>query len=199
MRASRLLTALLLLLTALPAAAQKVYVDFDSAAAFSEFKTFQLRETPHDLRRRNPALHEQTINQLTEYAEAGVLEQVESEPDVYLAYYAAFEGDMQLTLRDLEYAYGPGFSLGKYWEGGAGTREISKKPMVFREGSVIVDVWDRERKVLVWRGIVSANVRKDRDKNAVKLDKALKKMMKVWGEMYGDRVRAIRKLKAEQQ
>ncbi len=198
MRASRLLPALLLLI-ALPAAAQKVYVDYDSATAFSEYKTFQLRETPHDLRRTNPALHRQTVDQLEDYAESGGLEQVDTDPDVYLAYYAAYLGDLKLTLRDLEYTYGPGFSLGSYWEGGTGTREISKKPLTFKEGSVIVDVWDRERKVLVWRGIVSANIKKDRDKNARKLEKALTKMMKQWGEMYGDHARAIRKLKADQQ
>jgi len=198
MRVSRVLS-LCLFLFALPALAQKVYVDYDSAAAFSEYKTFQFRETPKDLNRINPLLHRRTVDQLITYAQDGGLEQVEADPDVYLAYYAAYLGDLKLTLRDLEYAYGPEFSLGTYWEGGVGTRKISKKPLAFKEGSIIVDVWDRERKVLVWRGIVSANVSQNREKNSERLAKGLEKLMKEWGEMYGDRARAIRKLKAEQQ
>jgi hypothetical protein len=198
MRASRVLP-LCLFLIALPAAGQKVYIDFDGATAFSEYKTFQFRETPKDLRRANPLLHRQTVAQLTDYAVSGGLEQVEADPDVYMTYYAAYLGDLKLTLTDLQYTYGPGFSFGDYWEGGVGTREISKKPLTFKEGSVIVDVWDRERGILVWRGIASANVRKDRAKNAKTLERALTKLMKKWDDAYGNRAKAIRKLKAEQQ
>jgi hypothetical protein len=198
MRASRILPALLLL-TALPAAAQKVYIDYDSASAFSEFKTYQIKETPHDLSQPNELLHRRTVAQLTDYLESGGLEQAENDPDVYVAYYVAYLGDLKLTLTDLEYTYGPGFSLGAYWKGGTGTREISKKPLTFKEGSVIVDVWDRERKVLIWRGIASAKVAKNRGKNSETLDRALKKLLKQWGEMHGDHVRAIREIKKAQQ
>ena len=69
--------------------------------------------------------------------------------------------------------------------------------IVFREGTVVVDVWDRERKILVWRGMATAALKKDYKKNEKKLEKALEKLMKQWGTMYGDHARAIRKLKAK--
>jgi len=189
---------LLLLVTCLaaPTFAQKIHIDYDNATAFSEYSTFQFRETRQDLRRISSSFHETTVRQIREYMRDGGLVEVDSDPDVYVAYYAATSGDLVLTLSDLEYAYGPGFSLGSYWEGGVGTREITKKPFVFREGTVVVDVWDRERKILVWRGMATAVLKDDYRKNEKKLAKALEKLMKRWGEMYGDRARAIRKLKA---
>jgi hypothetical protein len=187
---------LFLFFAALPVMGQKIHIDYDNATAFSDYKTFQFRETRQDLRRVSLSLHEETVNQLTRYALEGGLAEAESDPDVYLAYYAAHSSDLQLTLSDLEYAYGPGFSLGSYWKGGVGTRDVSKKPFVFKEGTVVVDVWDRQRKILVWRGMATAVLKRDYHKNEAKLAKALEKLMKKWEKMYGGRARAIRKLKA---
>lgn len=199
MRAPRILTlSLLLPLAALPALAQKIHIDYDRATAFSEYKSFQLRETRHDLRRVSPSLHQDVVRQLTDYVVEGGLTQADSEPDVYLVYYAAYLGDLQLVLGDLEYAYGSDFSPGSYWEGGVGTRDVTKKSFTFKEGTVVVDVWDRERQILVWRGMATAALKKDYHKNEQKLAKALEKLMKRWDEMYGGRARALRKLKAEQ-
>lgn len=197
MRISRLL-ALSLLLAAAPAVAQKVTIDYDGATAFSEFRTFQFKDTAHDLSEVRPLLHEMAVDTLTAYATSGNLTEVEFDPDVYLAYYVAFLGDLKLALSDLEYAYGPGFRPGEYWEGGVGTRQTSAKAFRFKEGTVVVDVWDTERKILVWRGIATTNVKKDAAKNEKKLQKALDKLMREWEKMYGARARAIRKLKAEQ-
>ena len=112
-------------------------------------------------RRVSASFHEATVKQLTGYAVEGGLVEANSDPDIYVAYYAATSGDLELTLRDLEYAYGPGFSLGSYWKGGIGTRDVTKKPFVFKEGTVVVDIWDRERKVLVWRGMATTVLKKD--------------------------------------
>jgi len=49
---------LLLLVTTLPALAQKVYVDYDHSTAFSEYKTFQYKETKEDLRDFSRTSHE---------------------------------------------------------------------------------------------------------------------------------------------
>lgn len=189
---------LLIALVALPASGQKIHIDYDNATAFSEYKTFQFRDTQQDLRRFASGLHGKTVKQITGYAVEGGLRAADSDPDVYIAYYAAYDRELVLTLSDLEYAYGPGFSLGSYWEGGVGTRELAGKPFTFKEGTVVVDVWDRERKVLVWRGMATAALKKDYEKNEKKLEKALNKLMQQWGKMYGDRARAIRKLKAKQ-
>lgn len=192
------ISGLLALFLAVPTLAQKIHVDYDNATAFSEYKTFEVRETTQDLRRVSPSLHEDVFKQLTGYAYEGGLRRTAEDPDIYIAYYAAYSGDLQLVLGDLGYTYGEGFTPGSYWDGGVGTREVKKKAFTFKEGTVIVDVWDRERGLLVWRGMATAAVKKDYHRNEAKLAKALDKLMKQWRKMHGDRARAIRKLKAEQ-
>jgi hypothetical protein len=188
---------LFLFLLALPALGQKVHVDYDGATAFSEYRTFQFFETKEDLRDFSLTSHKKVVRQLRDYAEEGGLTEVDTDPDVYIAYYTADRGDLRLTLSDLGYAYGPDFSLGSYWEGGVGNR--TSNSFTFKEGTMIIDVWDAERKQLVWRGMATATVAKDPDKNDKKIEKALKKMTKNWEEMYGGRVRALRKLKEAEQ
>lgn len=192
-------TGLLALFLAVPTVAQKVHVDYDNATAFSEYQTFELRETNRDLRRVSPSLHDNVSSRLTGYAYEGGLRRTAQEPDIYIAYYAAYSGDLRLALSDLQYSYGEGFTPGSYWDGGVGTREVNKKAFTFKEGTVVVDIWDRERGLLVWRGMATAAVKKDYHRNEAKLSKALDKLMKQWRKMHGDRARAIRKLKAEKE
>ena len=195
MRTPTILT-LLLLLSALPTFAQKVFVDYDNATAFSEYKTFQYEETQEDLRDFSRTSHELVVRELRRYATEGGLEEVDSDPDFYLAYYTADRFDLNLAMSDLSYSYGDNFDLGGYWEGGVGTR--TPYSFNFRQGTLIVDAWDAERKELVWRGIATATLSRDPDKNDKKIEKALKKIMKKWDEAKGYRVRAIRQMKAEQ-
>jgi len=136
------------------------------------------------------------VRELRRYATEGGLEEVDSDPDFYLAYYTADRFDLNLAMSDLRYSYGDNFDLGGYWEGGVGTR--TPNSFKFRQGTLIVDAWDAERKELVWRGIATAALSRDPDKNDKKIGKALKKIMKKWDEAKGYRVRAIRQMKAEQ-
>ncbi|MEE9562476.1 MAG: DUF4136 domain-containing protein [Thermoanaerobaculia bacterium] len=190
MKTPQLLT-LLLFLIALPALGQKVHVDYDGATAFSQYRTYQFYETREDLRDFSLSSHKKVVQQLKDYAEDGGLREVDSDPDVYVAYYTADRGDLRLVLSDLEYTYGSDFSLGSYWEGGVGNR--TSNSFTFKEGTLIIDVWDAKEKRLVWRGMATAAVAKDPDKNDKKIEKAIKKMTKNWEEMYGGRVRALRK------
>ncbi len=193
----RLVTLLLLLLPVAPAVAQKVYVDYDSATAFSEYTTFQIVETAEDLRDTSRTSHELVISELRRYTAEGGLKEVDSDPDFYLAYYTADRFDLNLAMSDLSYSYGDHFDLGGYWEGGVGTR--TPDSFNFKQGTLIVDAWDAERGELVWRGIATAALSRDPDKNDKKIEKALKKIMKKWDEAKGYRVRAIREMKAREQ
>lgn len=185
-----------LLFIALPVLGQKVTIDRDHAVAFSEFKTFQFRETRDDMRDTAPYVHKDLVRQLRQYAIDGGLEEVDSDPDVYIAYYTADQRDLYLGKDNLEYSYGENFDLGEYWEGGVGTRTPDK--FRFREGTMVIDVWEAETNLLVWRGIATAALSKDPDKNAKKVDKALKKIMKKWDEEYGGYARQMRQIKAEE-
>lgn len=191
------ITLIALLLSALPALGQKVYVDYDNATAFSEYRTFQLVETKEDLQDTSRTSHQLVLRELRRYASEGGLTEVQSDPDIYLAYYTADRGDLRLALTDLRYGYGANFDFGGYWDGGVGTR--APHSFTFREGTLIVDAWDAERQELVWRGMATAALSKDPDKNDKKIEKALRKIMKRWDEAKGYRVRAIRQMKIEEE
>ena len=184
-------------ITATPALAQKVYVDYDRATAFSQYRTFQFKETREDLRNFSETLHRRVVNGLRNYIKEGGMEEVDADPDIYIAYYTADQSNLRLVLSDLEYTYGADFSLGSYWDGGVGTRNL--EDFSFKEGTLIIDAWDAKEKKLIWRGIgTAAMAKKKPEKNEQKLDRALEKIMKRWDEMYGAKVQAIRKHQMEQ-
>lgn len=173
-----------------PVAAQKVFVDYDGATAFSQFRTFQFVETREDLRDTSPGTHQAVVAALKQYAVDGGLEEVASDPDIYVAYYTADLGSLRLVLSDLGYTYGPEFTPGTYWDGGVGTR--TPYSYTFKEGTLIIDVWEAEGERLIWRGMATAALSKDPEKNAKKADKALKKIFKKWEEDYGGHARRLR-------
>lgn len=185
------------LVTSTASFGQKVYVDYDSATAFSQYRTYQFQETREDMRDTFPEVHKQIVVKLKKYIQEGGLTEVQANPDVHVAYYTADYRDLRLVLGDLEYAYGPDFSLGGYWDGGVGTRTPSS--FQFKEGTLVIDVWDAKEKNLVFRGIATAALAKDRQKNVDKIDRAIDKIVKKWAEMKGDHVRAIRKLQEEEE
>jgi hypothetical protein len=187
---------LLLLLSAIPAFAQKVYVDYDNATAFSEYNTFKYVETQEDLRDFSKTSHDLVVRELHRYLAEGGFTEVDENPDIYIAYYTADRWDLDLALSDLRYGYGSNFDFGDYWEGGVGTR--TPNSFKFRQGTLIVDAWDSGNHELVWRGIATAALSSNPDKNDKKIEKALKKIMKKWDEAKGYRVRAIREMKAEE-
>ena len=134
------------------------------------------------------------VRELHRYLAEGSFTEVEEDPDIYIAYYTADRWDLDLAMSDLRYGYGSNFDFGDYWEGGVGTPNSFK----FRQGTLIIDAWDAERQELVWRGIATAALSTNPDKNDKKIEKAMKKIMKKWDEAKGYRVRAIREMKQEE-
>ena len=193
---TRTILALLLFLSAVPSFAQKVYVDYDNATAFSEYNTYKYVETQEDLRDYSQTSHDLVVRELHRYLAEGSFTEVEEDPDIYIAYYTADRWDLDLAMSDLRYGYGSNFDFGDYWEGGVGTR--TPNSFKFRQGTLIIDAWDAERHELVWRGIATAALSTDPDKNDKKIEKAMKKIMKKWDEAKGYRVRAIREMKQEE-
>lgn len=187
---------LLLVFVALPTAAQKVYIDYDSSAAFSQFKTFKIVETRKDFHTRLPQLHNSVVQKLHTYGVEGGMKPDQDKPDIFIAYYTSERGDLRLTLSDLDYTYGESFSPGVYWDGGVGTR--TPHSFVFKEGTLVVDAWEAETNQLIWRGIGTAAVAKNPEKNVKRLDKAIEKMFKQWEKERGGHIRQLRIYQAQQ-
>lgn len=193
MRTSLTIT-LLILSAALPVQAQQVWVDYDSTAAFAQFRTFQFKEAEESLLDYSMTLHYQVVNDLKNYLLEGGMQEVETDPSVYVTYYTADRGHLQLSLTDLEYAYGEGVDA-RVMPGGVGTR--TPEFFQFEQGTLIVDVWEAETRRLIWRGIATAAVPTTPEKQSKRLSKALKKLIKQWEDLQGAHLRALRKAQTE--
>ena len=185
---------LVLGLAALPTFGQKVFIDYDQATAFSEYMTFKFVETPEDLRDYSPFLHKWTVTELKELMTKAGLAEVEANPDIYMTYYTADRGDLRLVLGDLRYAYGADFDFGGYWNGGVGTR--TPDSFTFKQGTLIIDVWEADGHNLIWRAIATAALSKKPAKNDKKLEKAVAKISKQWNKARGAYLQEVRKMKA---
>jgi hypothetical protein len=149
--------------------AQSITYDFDATANFSRFKTYAWisgTSVPDALN------HQRIVAAISTQLGSKGLTRIDREanPDLYVAYHAAFDRDLQIT------GFGSGWSgfrLPGSYSGSARAEEILK-------GMLLVDVMDTRTRVIVWRGIaakdIDVNAKPDeREKN---INKTAEKMFK---------------------
>jgi hypothetical protein len=175
------LAGITFLLIGLPAMAQEIHIDYDRWARFTTFKTFAWHPTEEtSLVEVSDLMHERIKNAIITQLSSGRLTQVEEDPDLYVTYHASAREAMRL---DTAY-WGYGFPSSWYWDpywGGMGMTTTTAS--TYTEGILIVDIWDAREETLVWRGSAIATVSANPEKNAKKIDKAVKKLAKKWEKM----------------
>jgi hypothetical protein len=161
MASGALKLALLCLLAAHAALAQKVTVEFDKGADFSKFKTFAIRGG--ELNSRNPALNS---NLVKKQIEADIEQRLTSKGLTQTT------GDADLNVR---YTFGQArkvevetYPAGWY---GWGTRAVR---VPYAEGTLVIDLRDAGTRSLVWRGVAS-DEKTDPAKLEGKIDDMVKK------------------------
>jgi hypothetical protein len=148
MRTNTFFTLATLALLSTITIAQSVTYDFDRSARFSSFKTYAWT-------RGNPVgdeLNHQRIMRAidAQLAAKGMLRvEVNSEPDVLIAYHASFDRDLQVN------AFGMGWGP---IAGRSGTARVEEVTV----GTLAVDMLDAATRSIIWRAMAS----KDLDPNA---------------------------------
>ena len=143
------------------ASAQKVTIEFDQAADFSQYKTFAIRDG--QLNSRNPALNSDLVRKRIETDIAnslmakGLME-VSGKSDLNVRY--TFGSARKTELES--------YPAGWY---GLGTRVVR---VPYSEGTLVIDLRDPSTRSLVWRGIASEE-KNDPTKIEGKLDDMVKK------------------------
>ena len=180
----QIVTALALLVFAVPALAQKIYVDFDKDADFSSFKTFAWAESAEtSLEDVSPFMHSRLVNGIQYYLTQGGLTEDESDPDLFVTYHTDSKDEVRLNTTSFGYGYGGGYYRNPYWGGYGGVSTSSTTVSHYNRGTLIIDIWDAEKKTLVWRGVAEAIVKSKPEAQAKQLDKVLAKMVKKWKSM----------------
>ena len=185
MRLIKLLAIAVILVTiAIPAAAQKVYIDYDKSVDFSQYKTFAWFESEDtSMTDTSPLMHDRTKNIIITAMRDG-LELVSTDPDLYVTYHTQEKEEMRLNTTSYGYGYGGGWGWDPYWDWGPSMGTSTTTTYNYTKGTLIVDVWDAKKKELIWRATAEATVKENPEKATNQIEKAVKKMGKQWDKMY---------------
>jgi hypothetical protein len=173
-----------LALLALPAAAQKVYVDYDRSAVGKDYKTFAWGPTPEtSLEKESPLMHSRIKNAIEHYLTEGGLIEDTKNPDLYVTYHTNSKEEVQLHTTSLGYGYGGGWGWSPYWGGAMGMGSTTTTTSTYERGSLIIDIWEAKEQKAIWRGTAEAVVKDNPQKVAKQIDKAVAKIVKTYQKM----------------
>lgn len=177
MKKITLTLALALALIALPAAADKAFIDYDESVDFSALKTFQWVETgAPSLEMVNPLLHTYTKDQIIAHLEEAGLTQVEENADFLITYHGDSESEVRIDTQSYGYGYGGGWRWGGYGYRGPSSSQVR----TYETGTLIIDAWDGESKQMIWRGSASDTMTDNPKKARKRINKAIEKIISRW-------------------
>ena len=178
--------AVLLMLMAGPAFAQKVYVDYDKNYDFASIRTFQWVDEPDSLEKSEPLLHSRIKNGIEHYLTQAGITQVTSDPSILVTYHTSTKENMSLNTTSFGYGYPVGWYGGYYgaYGYGAGIGTTTTTVSTYQTGTLVIDAWDAKTDKLVWRGVAAnITVSDNPEKMQYMLDRALSKIVKKWQKM----------------
>ena len=150
------------------ALAQQVKTDFDQHANFSQYKTYSWQEIKPENSLWDARIKDAVDAQLA----AKGWTQVGSGGDV-----AIVAINTTQTQRSLQTFY-DGFGGGWRWRGFGGMGEATTTEQDYKEGTLVVDMYDAKTKQLIWRGSAEDTLTNNAEKNEKNLDKGVAKMFK---------------------
>jgi hypothetical protein len=177
--------AIVIACIAAPAAAQKVYVDYDRTVDIKSYKTYAWASTPTvSVYDNNPLIHSRIKNAIEYYMGQGGMVENTDDPDVYVTYYGESDEEFKVnTFNTAGYGYGAGWAWDPFW-GGSAVGMTATTPIVHQAGTLVIDIWNAKTMKIVWRGTMTATIPENPQKSAKKLDKGIKKMIEKWRKMY---------------
>jgi hypothetical protein len=171
--------ALLLAFVALPAEAQKVYIDFDQNADFDSYQTFAWGPTPEaSLKESSPLMHSRIKNAIEYQLTTGDMIEDTENPDVYVTYHGDSDSKMNINTSHWGYGYGGGWAWDPYY--GSGFGSSTSTVYEYDVGTLIVDIWDAKTKELVWRASATKTIPSKPEKQAKLIDDMVAKMAREW-------------------
>jgi hypothetical protein len=166
---SRTAVCTLLFLVALGTAfAQQVKTDFDHQANFAQYKTYSWEA----VKSADPLWDARIKSAVDAQLQAKGWTRVDSGGDVCIVAIKTTQ-----TQRTLQTFY-DGFGGGWRWRGFGGMGESTTTEQDYKEGTLVVDLYDAKTKQLIWRGSAEDALSNKAEKNEKNLDKGVAKMFK---------------------
>jgi hypothetical protein len=148
--------------------AQHIQTDFDHQANFSQYKTYSWQEVKASNTLWDARIKDAVNAQLA----AKGWTQVDTGGDVAIVAIKTTQ-----TQRTLQTFY-DGMGGGWRWRGFGGFGESTTTEQDYKEGTLVVDMFDTKTKQLIWRGSAEDTLSDKADKNIKNLDKGVAKMFK---------------------
>jgi hypothetical protein len=176
----KLLGLLVLLgVSATPALAQKVYIDYAHDFDFESVKTFQYVVT-EESDSANPIMQERIVDAIKRELREGGLQEVSDDPDLFVTSHVTTKE--KTVYNTSTFGYG-GYGAGWYgWGGGMGSSTTTATN--FTEGTLIIDAYEPAEKKMVWRGTGTVTVKAKPEKQMKQVDKILKKLGDRWDKIH---------------
>ncbi len=156
----------------------QVTADYDKEADFSKYHTYSIAGwqqdsdkilTDFDKKRILDALN-------AEFSKRG-LELAENNGDAIITLYIVVE-DKTSTTAYTNYVGGMGYGGRWGWGMGSTSATTSYSENDYKEGTMVVDMYDEESKKLVWQGVIQTVVEDNPQKREKTIPKKMKKLMK---------------------
>jgi len=148
--------------------AQQVNTDFDHQANFSRYKTYSWQE----LKPANSLWDARIKSAVDAQLAAKGWTQVDNGGDVAIVAIATTHTD-----RTLQTFY-DGMGGGWRWRGFGGMGEATTTEQYYKEGTLLVDLYDAKTRQLIWRGSAEDTLSNKAEKNEKNLNKGVAKMFK---------------------
>ncbi len=148
--------------------AQQVKTDFDHQANFSQYKTYSWQE----IKTKDPLWDSRIKSAVDAQLTAKGWTKVDSGGDVAIVAIATTQ-----TQRTLQTFY-DGMGGGWRWRGFGGMGEATTTEEDYKEGTLLIDMYDVKTKQLIWRSSAEDSLSNNADKNEKNLDKGVAKMFK---------------------
>jgi hypothetical protein len=148
--------------------AQHVKTDFDHQANFTRYKTYSWKE----IKPANSLWDARIKSAVDAQLAAKGWTQVDSGGDVVIVAIGTTH-----TQRTLQTFY-DGFGGGWRWRGFGGMGESTTTEQDYKEGTLVVDLYDAKTQQLIWRGSAEDTLSDKEAKNEKNLDKGVAKMFK---------------------
>jgi Domain of unknown function (DUF4136) len=162
----------LFLLLAVNLIASKVVYDYDRSFDFSKFKTYQLIDVKDS--KVNPLTDQKIKQAINETLAKKGFRQVDSNPDLYLAYQFGIQKEQQVnTTTAVGWGWFP-------WDGpGMGMGTPPAPPSTIDVGTLVINLVNASNKKLVFRaqGTDTLDPKTDPEKNYQKIQKSVDKIL----------------------
>ena len=148
----------------------KIVTDYSEAADFSGFTTFQYKEKDQSIADTNQLVHDRIVAAITQAMVAEGFSEVDSNPDVYVTYYGEETEQVVLTTSHMGYGYGRDWR----WSGTMG--HSTTRATTYRNGTLVIDIWEAANNELVWRGVVTGTINENPEKNTAKIFRGVERV-----------------------